>query len=205
MLASVQETLRTTREVQRTKHACSREFIEEKLLKITCETPREPEEQDDDHSYFKGEVDDAIVYYISGYVVYKFEKHTACLLCLEGISSAAPVVGSDAYLTTYRTFKEGCMKHPTAKMLRVMRVVNDVVSATLDEAGACENIFWKVLEELEKCSIARLGCSDHVSAFTCQILNFVIVTRMHFFSRDFNHKLESKEKVAVANKKARLL
>lgn len=80
MLASVQETLRTTREVQRTKHACSREFIEEKLLKITCETPREPEEQDDDHSYFKGEVDDAIVYYISGYVVYKFEKHTACLL-----------------------------------------------------------------------------------------------------------------------------
>lgn len=205
VLASVQETLRTTREVQRTKHACSREFIEEKLLKITCETPREPEEQDDDHSYFKGEVDDAIVYYISGYVVYKFEKHTACLLCLEGISSAAPVVGSDAYLTTYRSFKEGCMKHPTAKMLRVMRVVNDVVSATLDEAGACENIFWKVLEELEKCSIARLGCSDHVSAFTCQILNFVIVTRMHFFSRDFNHKLESKEKVAVANKKARLL
>lgn len=205
MLASVQETLRTTREVQRTKHACLREFIEEKLLKITCETPREPEEQDDDHSYFKGEVDDAIVYYISGYVVYKFEKHTACLLCLEDISSAAPVVGSDAYLTTYRSFKEGCMKHPTAKMLRVMRVVNDVVSATLDEAGACENIFWKVLEELEKCSIARLGCSDHASAFTCQILNFVIVTRMHFFSRDFNHKLESKEKVAVANKKARLL
>ncbi|XP_049276172.1 LOW QUALITY PROTEIN: uncharacterized protein LOC125760320 [Rhipicephalus sanguineus] len=205
VLASVQDTLRTTREVQRTKHACLREFIEKKLLRIVCETSGESGEQIDDHSYFKGEVDDAIVYYMSGYVVYKFQKHTACLLCLEDISSAEPVVGSDAYLTTYRSFKEGCMKHPTAKMLSVMRVVNDVVSSTLDEAGACETIFWKVLEELEKCSIARLGCSEHVTTFTCQILNFVIVTRMHFFSRDFNHKLESKEKVAVANKKARLL
>ncbi|XP_072143755.1 uncharacterized protein [Dermacentor andersoni] len=205
VLVGVQDALRRTREFYRAKHASLRERIEEKLLEMTTETARNPGEQDDDHSYFKGEVDDAIVYYLSGYVVHKFEKHTSCLLGLEDISSPVPVVCRDAYLTAYRSFKEGCMKHPTAKLLSVMKLVNDVVSVTLDEAGACENIFWKVLEQLDKCSLARLGCADHMPAFTCQILNFVIVTRMHFFSKDFIHRLQSKEKVAIANKKARLL
>ncbi|XP_075526865.1 uncharacterized protein LOC142558597 [Dermacentor variabilis] len=204
VLVSVQDTLRRTREFYRAKHVSLRERIEEKLLEMTSETARNPGKQDDNPSYFKGEVGDAIVYYLSGYVVHKFEKHT-CLLCLEDISSPVPVVCRDAYLTAYRSFKEGCMENRTAKLLSVMKLVNDVVSVTLDEAGACENIFWKVLEQLDKCSLARLGCADHMPAFTCQILNFVIVTRMHFFSRDFNHRLQSKEKVAIANKKARLL
>lgn len=162
VLASVQDTLRRTRELYCAKHASLRKRIEGKLLEMMSETVRDPGEQGDDHSYFKGEVGNAIIYYLSGYVVHKFEKHTSCLLCLEDISSSVPVVCCDAYPTTYRSFKEGCMKHPTAKLLSVMKLVNYVVSVTLDEDGACENIFWKVLEQLDKCSLARLGCADHM-------------------------------------------
>lgn len=77
VLVSVQDTLRRTRELYRAKHASLRERIEEKLLEMTSETVRYPGEQGDDHSYFKGKVDDAIIYYLSGYVVHKFEKHTS--------------------------------------------------------------------------------------------------------------------------------
>ncbi|XP_077511434.1 uncharacterized protein LOC144121885 [Amblyomma americanum] len=205
VLVGVQDTLKMTRAVHRTKHASLHGSIQQKLMEMTSDPARIPDQQDDDHCYFKGDVDQAVVYYLSGYVVHKFEKLTACLLCLKDISSPVPIVGSDAYLTTYRSFKEGCMKHPTVKMLTIMKTVNEVVSATLYKAGLCTNIFWKVLEELEKCNLACLGCAEHMSALTCQILNFIIVTRMHFLSRDVNHRLESKEKVAVANKKARLL
>ncbi|XP_037504745.2 uncharacterized protein LOC119379517 [Rhipicephalus sanguineus] len=42
VLASVQDTLRTTREVQRTKHACLRKFIEKKLLRIATAATDQP-------------------------------------------------------------------------------------------------------------------------------------------------------------------
>ncbi|KAH7977781.1 hypothetical protein HPB49_003577 [Dermacentor silvarum] len=59
--------------------------------------------------------------------------------------------------------------------------------------------------ELGTLNIDRLGCVDREAGFTCQVLNFIIVTRMHFYARDANRRLENSEKAAVANKKARLL
>ncbi|KAK8772159.1 hypothetical protein V5799_024595 [Amblyomma americanum] len=132
VLVGVQDTLKMTRAVHRIKQASLHGSIQQKLIEMTSDPARTPDQQDDDHCYFKGDVGHAVVYYLSGYVVHKFEKLTACLLCLKDISSPLPVVGSDAYLTTYRSFKEGCMKHPTVKMFTIMKTVNEVVSATLD-------------------------------------------------------------------------
>ncbi|KAH9367844.1 hypothetical protein HPB48_003111 [Haemaphysalis longicornis] len=132
-------------------------------------------------------------------------KRKECQLCLHDISSAAPVIGSDAYLTIYRSFKEGSLRHPSVKMLHFMRVVNESISLSLDEEGLCADLFWKVLDELDECDLTTLGCDQHKPTFTCEVLYFFIVTRMHFYARDVNRRLQTREKVAIATKKARLL
>lgn len=175
------------------------------MMEITTASADTSEQGPSDHAYFKGEVEDSVVYYLCGYVIHKFTKHATCHLCIEDISSATPVLASDSYLTDYRSFKQGSLKHPTQKMLTCFNIVSKVVSACLDKEDLCGDIFWKVLEELEKHHLSRLGCDQHNSAFTCQLLNFFIITRMHFFSRDVNRRLGSSQKVAIANKKARLL
>ncbi|KAL1418522.1 hypothetical protein MTO96_025854 [Rhipicephalus appendiculatus] len=78
-------------------------------------------------------------------------------------------------------------------------------SLVATKEGLCADLFWKVLDELDECDLMRLGCDQHKPTFTCQVLYFFIVTRMHFYARDVNRRLQTREKVAIATKKARLL
>lgn len=92
-------------------------------------------QRNNDHLYFKEKVEDSVVYCLRGYVIHKFAKHTACPLCINYTSSSVAVMSCDAYLTMYRNFKQGCLKHPTAKMLDVMKIVNNTVLLCLNEEG----------------------------------------------------------------------
>ncbi|KAH6945333.1 hypothetical protein HPB50_007887 [Hyalomma asiaticum] len=205
VLVSVTDTLKRTKDACQEEKVRLHDIVEAKMMEITtCST--DPSEQGpSDHAYYRGEVEDCVVYYLSGYVIHKFTKHVTCHLCIEDISCATPVLASDSYLTDYRSFKQGSLKHPTWKMLTFMKTVNKVVSACLDKEGLCGDIFWKVLQELEEHRLSRLGCGQHNAEFTCQVLNFFVITRMHFYSRDVNRRLGSSEKVSIAKKKARLL
>ncbi|KAH8033773.1 hypothetical protein HPB51_016228 [Rhipicephalus microplus] len=205
VLVSVTDTLKITKDAHQEEKVRLHDIVEAKMMEITTASADTSEQGPSDHAYFKGEVEDSVVYYLCGYVIHKFTKHATCHLCIEDISCATPVLASDSYLTDYRSFKQGSLKHPTQKMLTFFKIVSKVVSACLDKEDLCGDIFWKVLEELEKHHLSRLGCDQHNSAFTCQLLNFFIITRMHFFSRDVNRRLGSSQKVAIANKKARLL
>ncbi|XP_077564937.1 uncharacterized protein LOC144180470 [Haemaphysalis longicornis] len=203
VLVSVTDTLKITKDDHQEEKVRLHDIVEAKMMEITTASADTSEQGPSDHAYFKGEVEDSVVYYLCGYVIRKFTKHASCHLCIEDISSATPVLASDSYLTDYRSFKQGSLKHPTQKMLTFFKIVNKVVSACLDKEDLCGDIFWKELEELEKHHLSRLGCDQHNAAFTCPLLNFFVTTR--FFSRDVNRRLGSSQKVAIANKKARLL
>lgn len=172
VLVSVEEILKTAAETHRSNKASLRNEIEARLLEMTTFPCVTPDQMSDEHSYFRGSPDDSVVYYLSGYIVHKVSKRTECQLCLHDISSAAPVVCSDAYLTRYRSFKEGSLRHPSIKMLHFVRVVNESVSLSLNEEGLCGDLFWKVLDELDECYLTRLGCDQHKPTFRCQVLYF---------------------------------
>ncbi|KAH7949401.1 hypothetical protein HPB49_009323 [Dermacentor silvarum] len=205
VLISVTDTLKRTKDAHQEEKVRLHDIVEAKMMEITTASADASEQGPSDHAYYRGDVEDTVVYYLCGYVIHKFTKHATCHLCIEDISSTTPVLASDSYLTDYRSFKQGSLKHPTQKMLTFMKIANKIISACLDKEGLCGDIFWKVLEELEEHHLSRLGCDQHNAAFTCQVLNFFVITRMHFYSRDVNRRLGSSEKVAIANKKARLL
>ncbi|KAL1431605.1 hypothetical protein MTO96_002234 [Rhipicephalus appendiculatus] len=204
VLISVADTLKRTKDAHQEKVRLH-DIVEAKMMEITTASADASKQGPSDHAYYRGDVQDTVVYYLCGYVIHKFTKHATCHLCIEDISSATPVLASDSYLTDYRSFKQGSLKHPTQKMSKFMKIANKIISACLDKEGLCRDIFWKVLEELEEHHLSRLGCDQHNAAFTCQVFNFFVITRMHFYSRDVNRRLGSSEKVAIANKKARLL
>ncbi|KAH6930019.1 hypothetical protein HPB50_007965 [Hyalomma asiaticum] len=124
VLVSVEDTLKTAGEAHRSKRASLRTEIEARLLEMTSFPCITPDQMSDEHSYFRSSPDGSVVYYLAGYVVHKMGKRKECQLCLQDVSSEASVIGSDAYLTTYRSFKEGSLRHPSIKMLHFMRVVN---------------------------------------------------------------------------------
>lgn len=154
------------------------------------------------HSYFRGSPDESVLYCLPGCVAHKVSKRTKCQLCLHDISSAAPVVSADAYLTTYRSFKEGSLRHPSIKMLRFMRVLNESVSLSLDDEDRCGDLFRKVLDELDECSLMQLSCDQHKPTFVCQVLYFFIVMHMHFYEKIVNCHLRIRKKVAIASIKS---
>ncbi|KAH8023560.1 hypothetical protein HPB51_014809 [Rhipicephalus microplus] len=174
---------RQDKKLSSTCSVCDLHFSDEDISKVfehnicgelvTMPTPDQmsdqtPDQMSDEQSYFRGSPDDRVVYYLAGYVVHKMTKRKECQLCLQDVSSEAPVIGSDAYLTTYRSFKEGSLRHPSIKMLHFIRVVNESISFSLDVEGLCADLFWKVLDELDECDLTRLGCDQHKSTFTCQ-------------------------------------
>ncbi|KAH7959638.1 hypothetical protein HPB49_012658 [Dermacentor silvarum] len=205
VLISVTDTLKRTKDAHQEEKVRLHDIVEAKMMEITTASADASEQGPSDHAYYRGDVEDTVVYYLCGYVIHKFTKHATCNLCIEDISSTTPVLASDSYLTDYRSFKQGSLKHATQKMLTFMKIANKIISASLDKEGLCGDIFWKVLEELEEHHLSRLGCDQHNAAFTCQVLNLFVITRMHFYSRDVNRRLGSSERVAIANKKARLL
>ncbi|EEC18494.1 hypothetical protein IscW_ISCW013637, partial [Ixodes scapularis] len=149
---------------------------------------------------------DCIMFYISGYIVYKFSKRGVCKLCLRDIEAPSDVAaGRTAYLTALRSFKEGSLKQPSLKMFTAFQVVEGTVAAVLDGTNICVYIFWLVLDALEETAVPRLGCSVHADEFTCRLLRYYICLFMHIFSRDTSKRLSKSEELANARKKARVM
>ncbi|CAN8025232.1 unnamed protein product [Ixodes persulcatus] len=169
-------------------------------------TNTEPKSLTFDHDYTAPNAHDCIMFYISGYIVYKFSKRGVCKLCLRDIEAPSDVAaGRTAYLTALRSFKEGSLKQPSLKMFTAFQVVEETVAAVLDGTNICGDIFWLVLDALEETAVPRLVCSVHADQFTCQLLRYYICLRMHFFSRDTSKRLSQSEEVANARKKARVM
>ncbi|KAL1443203.1 hypothetical protein MTO96_030397 [Rhipicephalus appendiculatus] len=169
VLISVTDTLKRTKDAHQEEKVRLHDIVEAKMMEITTASADASEQGPSDHAYYRGDVEDTVVFYLCGYVIHKFTKHATCHLCIEDISSATPVLASDSYLTDYRSFKQGSLKHPTQKMLKFMKIANKIISACLDKEGLCGDIFWKALEKLEEHHLSRLGCDQHNAAFTCQV------------------------------------
>ncbi|KAH6923713.1 hypothetical protein HPB50_005307 [Hyalomma asiaticum] len=96
VLVGVQDTLRRTKEDGSLNKVKLRDTIEARMRDLTTRPGDSHQHEDSDHVDLKGEVDESILYYLSGH---KFTKTTTCSSCTRDISSTEPVVGKDAYLT----------------------------------------------------------------------------------------------------------
>lgn len=113
VLISVTDKLRRTKDAHQEEKVRLHDIVEAKMMEITTVSVDASEQGPSDHAYYRGDVEDTVVYYLCGYVMHKFTKHATCHLCMEDISSATPVLASHSYLTDYRSFKQGSLKHPT--------------------------------------------------------------------------------------------
>lgn len=80
------------------------------------------------------------------------------------------------------------------KMLDFTNTLNKAVSGFFFKGNPVyREVFGEVLDELQLKNLARLGSVKHMATFTCQMLNFVIVTSMHFYAIDVNYELENRK------------
>ncbi|KAH7973582.1 hypothetical protein HPB49_002811 [Dermacentor silvarum] len=143
----VTDTLERTKDAHQEEKFRLHDVVEAKMIEITTASADASEQGPSDHAYYRGEAEDTVAHYLCGYAIHKFTKHATNHLSIEDISSDTPLLASDSYITEYRSFKQGSLKHPTQKMLIFMKIAKKIVSACLDKEGLCGDIFWKVLEE----------------------------------------------------------
>lgn len=169
-----------------------------------------PYDKHDQHDYQKPDVHDMVVYYLCGYVHKKVEKATPCSECQASLSAAPEEIAlaprpPQSQLTEMRSFKEGCLRHPSHRFYRIVKEVENVVEHALDSCPIFGDLFWYVLEKLESSQLPSLGCATHHQEVTARVVKFYIIMRMCFFCRKKNLEMELTEKVRTARKKAKLL
>lgn len=183
--------------------------IESKLhKKLQCiiSFPDENDTQDSSNC----SVQDMVVYYLCGYVHRKMEKVTTCKDCLASLTStpeeyAAAPKPHESALTQLRSFKEGCLRHPSRSLFSTIKAIEKAAQEAFDENTIVGDLFWIVLEKLEWFPLPSLGCTAHDQDMMARIVKFYIVMRMFFFCKKSNQKLQLSEKVKNARKKVKLL
>ncbi|KAG0410047.1 hypothetical protein HPB47_012835 [Ixodes persulcatus] len=169
VLATMEEAMRLKKKDKQSSQDRLELLISGKLSRALTNT--EPKSLTFDHDYTAPNAHDCIMFYISGYIVYKFSKRGVCKLCLRDIEAPSDVAaGRTAYLTALRSFKEGSLKQPSLKMFTAFQVVEETVAAVLDGTNICGDIFWLVLDALEETAVPRLATSrprdDHEEQLT---------------------------------------
>lgn len=183
--------------------------IESKLhKKLQCiiSFPDENDTQDSSNC----SVQDMVVYYLCGYVHRKMEKVTTCKDCLASLTStpeeyAAAPKPHESALTQLRSFKEGCLRHPSRSLFSTIKAIEKAAQEAFDENTIVGDLFWIVLEKLEWFPLPSLGCTAHDQDMMARVVKFYIVMRMFFFCKKSNQKLQLSEKVKNARKKVKLL
>ncbi|XP_070390928.1 uncharacterized protein [Dermacentor albipictus] len=143
--------------------------VEAKLYKKLCGMSLSVGHMDDlgHHRYQKVGTQEMVVYYLAVYTVKKVTKSVSCKRCVESLESASvPPSACDprpshSLLTELRSFKPWCLREPSFRMFTVIKHIEEIIRHTLDSNAVFGDLFWSILDGLDKASVPALGCDNH--------------------------------------------
>lgn len=99
-----------------------------------------------EHDYQKPDVDDMVVYYLCGYVHKKVEKTISCRECHVSLTAASEDLAlaprpAESQLTEMRSFKEGCLHHPSHRLYCMVKEMETIVEHALDSSPIFGDLF----------------------------------------------------------------
>jgi hypothetical protein len=139
-----------------------------------------------DHEYTEEDVDKFALGYLSGYVsrrcANKFISKT-CDACYQALVTSE----STDYTTLIELKTKGYLLHPSLELFQLLNSLEQTILKVAAVTEFCTDYLFKVVEEVEVRGISgHVGCTGvdgHQRILTKQIINFYLISRMHFISR----------------------
>nr|XP_037276033.1 uncharacterized protein LOC119168745 [Rhipicephalus microplus] len=138
-----------------------------------------------DHSQHVARSDSRIIFYIAGNVARKCILKSNCKDCLILLTAPAPDESFQlARLTLFRD--NGGLLYPSACLFRFIKKLEDLFTGCF----SCEQLHADSILDALTIVKARLwqevGCPSHVSMLSQKIIQFYVVTRLHFYIKGLN-------------------
>ncbi|KAF0689414.1 Uncharacterized protein FWK35_00035112, partial [Aphis craccivora] len=157
-----------------------------------------------DHDYAGITVtNDPVLAYIGGYVARKATRFTKCLNCLSSLKSEI----SDSRNILIDKLSHGHLIKPSEKLFNLISTIEAVTLYVLNEEELCSEVLFHICSKLEQIdSLQLVGCDLHAHGLTSSLVNFFLITRVHFIcSRSNTIDNAKKEKSKLHRKSAKLI
>lgn len=133
----------------------------------------------------------SILDYLGGYVVNNFLTQT-CTAYVETLKTSSRLPSD---LTA--TESKGYLQVPSARLLRLLQVVENHVERFTVEKVASGTVYMDIVDSIlsdDRTVHASVGCQSHFVATTVEIVYFFLRCRLHFFTRE---KIRLKEQPSI--------
>lgn len=137
--------------------------------------------------------DSRLIYYTSGYIVRKFFKITKCDDCRGLLSSNKDDVNIEESDYT-KQFDLGGLMYPSKQLFEFVCILENHFTESLSVNGLHRDITLEIVDELKRANIPIIGCNLHNKDLTKKLVQFYILTRMHFHLKSNNKFTEQKRK-----------
>lgn len=145
-----------------------------------------------DHSGYVVEFSDSrLVYYMAGYVARKFGLKNACKECASCLMSSRTAAVHNINSTFTAHFDKGGLLYPCEKLEKLVSVLEDAFTMFFSKEKLHAFSVHDFVTLLHNIRFDTVGCEEHCKELTAKIMQFFVVTRLHFFTKALN-----KEKVA---------
>lgn len=157
-----------------------------------------------DHNYAGITVtNDPVLAYIGGYVARKATRFTKCLNCLSSLKSEISYP-RDIFIDK---LSHGHLIKPSEKLFNLISTLEAATLYVLNEEVLCSEVLFNICSKLEQIeSLQLVGCDLHADSLTSSLVNFFLITRVHFIcSRSNSIDNAKKEKSKLHRKSAKLI
>lgn len=140
----------------------------------------------DDSGYVVEKNDSRLIFYIAGYVARKFNKKSCCQECISSLAADKRESKGKQASRLVCHFDRGGLLYPCDDLANLV--------STLEEAF----IFFFSTEQLHAFSahdfmqflagfkLQRIGCEVHSKKLTAKVVQFFVLTWLHFFTKSLN-------------------
>lgn len=140
-----------------------------------------------DHSSCVVKVSDArLVFYMAGYVARKFRSKSACNKCASELTVGKEVAKRDINSDFTQHFDKGGLLYPCSELAKLVSLLEDAFTLFFCTRQLYAYSIHDFMQFLTSVQLEQVGCDVHRKELTAKIIQFFVLTRLHFFTKSLN-------------------
>ncbi|KAH9384387.1 hypothetical protein HPB48_026394 [Haemaphysalis longicornis] len=146
--------------------------------------------------------DSRLIYYVAGYVARKCVMKTNCQDCMDALTGSSEDENPGlAALTLHRD--RGGLLYPRGTLFSFVKTLEDMFTEHFSKKELHADSILDVLSLVKAKCTRQIGCSEHSTRLTKDVISFYITTRLHFFAKGINSEKLDKRKSVTHRKIAK--
>lgn len=140
-----------------------------------------------DHSSYAVESSDSrLVFYMAGYVARKFTRKHCCEQCGSALTVSREEAGCNVNSEFTRCFDKGGLLYPCAELAKLVSLLEEAFTFFFSSGKLHAFSVFDFMQFVSSLKLQKVGCKVHQKELTAKIVQFFVLTRLHFFTKSLN-------------------